>query len=106
MEQHWRPGQQGGSDHHLANHRCQHISTLALHIFIVMMMVMMMVMVVMMVMMMVIVLMFEHFRESRVEAAFKKFDKNEDGFLDWAEFQQVPQLLSTVKFILTRHRVQ
>ena len=85
LEQHWRPGQQGGSDHHLANHSCQHISTLALHIFIVM--------TIMMVMMMVIVLMFEHFRESRVEAAFKKFDKNEDGFLDWAEFQQVPQLL-------------
>ena len=65
---------------------------------------MMMMMVMMMVM--VIVLMFEHFRESRVEAAFKKFDKNEDGFLDWAEFQQVPELLSSVKFILTRHRVQ
>ena len=41
-----------------------------------------------------------------MEAAFKKFDKNEDGFLDWAEFQQVPELLSSVKFILTRHRVQ
>ena len=38
--------------------------------------------------------MFEHFRESRVEAAFRKFDKNEDGFLDWAEFQQVPQTFS------------
>ena len=24
-----------------------------------------------------------------MEAAFRKFDKNEDGFLDWAEFQQV-----------------
>ena len=36
--------------------------------------------------------MFEHFRESRVEAAFRKFDKNEDGFLDWAEFQQVHKL--------------
>ena len=28
-------------------------------------------------------------RETRVEAAFKKFDRNKDGFLDWHEFQQV-----------------
>ena len=25
----------------------------------------------------------------KIEAAFKKFDLNEDGFIDWEEFQQV-----------------
>ena len=28
----------------------------------------------------------------RVEAAFEKFDKDGDGFIDWEEFQEVKQV--------------
>ena len=37
--------------------------------------------------------------KEKIVAAFKKFDKNGDGVIDWEEFQQVRKILSMYLFM-------
>ena len=45
-----------------------------------------------------------HSKVDRVEAAFEKFDKDGDGFIDWEEFQEVKQVRIRICICFCSHK--